>query len=64
MEFRAEAIRYLLEVEHERRDIPLCACHPIDILSRAAEICRYRNAPPQLTKDLIGQACKDYFTEL
>ena len=64
MEFRAEAIRYLLEVEHERRDIPLCACHPNDILSRVAEICRYRGVSPHLTRELIGDACRDYFTEL
>lgn len=63
-EFRLEPIKYLIEEEHAKRSVPLCACHPIDILSRAAEICRYRGAPPQLTKDLIGQACKDYFTEL
>jgi hypothetical protein len=64
MEFRADAIRYLVEVEHERRDIPLCACHPNDILSRVSEICRYRGVPPHMTRELIGDACRDYFTEL
>jgi hypothetical protein len=64
MEFRADAIRYLLEVEHERRDIPLCACHPNDIISRVAELCRYRGLPPHMTRELIGDACRDYFTEL
>jgi hypothetical protein len=64
MEFRADAIRYLLEVEHERRDIPLCACHPNDILGRVSEICRYRGLPPHMTRELIGDACRDYFTEL
>jgi len=64
MEFRADAIRYLVEVEHERRDIPLCACHPNDILSRVSEICRYRGVPPHMTRELVGDACRDYFTEL
>jgi predicted ATPase with chaperone activity len=64
MEFRADAIRYLLEVEHERRDIPLCACHPNDILSRVEEICRYRGLPAHMTRELVAEACRDYFTEL
>lgn len=64
MEFRQEAIRHLLEVEHERRDVPLAACHPNDILSRVEEICRYRGVMPHMTRELIIQACRDYFTEL
>ena len=64
MEFRADAIRHLVEVEHEHRDIPLSACHPNDILSRVAEICRYRGVAPHMTRDLVIQACRDYFTEL
>jgi len=64
MAFRPEAIRHLVEVEHERRDVPLCACHPNDILSRVAEICRYRGVEAHLTRDLVAQACRDYFTEL
>jgi Mg-chelatase subunit ChlI len=64
MEFRQEAIRHLLEVEHERRDVPLSACHPNDILSRVAEICRYRGVAAHPTPELIIQACRDYFTEL
>ena len=64
MEFRPDAIRHLVEVEHEKRDTPLCACHPGDILSRVAEICRYRGVAPHLTRDLVVQACRDYFTKL
>ena len=63
MEFRQDAIRHLVEVEHERRDVPLSACHPNDILSRVAEICRYRGVAPHMTRELITQACRDYFTE-
>jgi hypothetical protein len=64
MEFRADAIRHLLEVEHERRDVPLCACHPNDILSRVEEICRYRGLSPHMTRELVAEACRDYFTEV
>jgi Mg-chelatase subunit ChlI len=64
MEFRQDAIRHLVEVEHEKRDVPLSACHPNDILSRVAEICRYRGKAPHLSRELVVQACRDYFTEL
>jgi hypothetical protein len=64
IEFRPAAIKHLIEEEHVKRSIPLCACHPIDILSRAAEICQYRGNKPQLTIDVLSQACRDYFTEL
>jgi Mg-chelatase subunit ChlI len=63
MEFRLEAIRHLLEEEHERRGIRLSACHPGDILSRVAEICQYEGIPPRLDKDRISRACREYFTE-
>jgi energy-coupling factor transporter ATP-binding protein EcfA2 len=64
LEFRAEAIRHLIEKEHVPRKIPLTACHPNDILSRVVEICRYRGIPPRLETDLIVQACRDYFMEI
>jgi hypothetical protein len=64
MEFHPAPIKHLIEEEHAKRSIPLCACHPNDILSRAAEICRYRGAVPQLSNDVLKQACRDYFTEL
>jgi hypothetical protein len=63
MEYRPEPIRHLIEKEHAVRKIPLNACHPNDILSRVAEICRYKGIPPHLDELLIAQACRDYFME-
>ena len=62
--FRPEVIRYLLDEEHARRAMSLSACHPNDLLSRVAEICRYEGVPLRLDIDLVARACKDYFTEL
>jgi len=64
MEFRPAAVKYLIEEEHAARRVPLCACHPNDILSRVSEISRYRGIPPVLTNEIISQACRDYFAEL
>ncbi len=62
--YRDDAVRFLIEGEHGKRDVPLYACHPNDILSRVAEICRYRREALRLDSELISQACRDYFTEL
>lgn len=64
VEFREEVVRYLLDEEHATRGIRLSACHPNDILSRVAEICRYEGIPPKMENSLVARACRDYFTEL
>jgi hypothetical protein len=64
VEFRQDAIRYLLDEEHATRGIRLSACHPNDILSRVVEICQYEGVPPRVENALITRACRDYFTEL
>jgi hypothetical protein len=61
---RPEAIRWLIDEEHEGRGIPLTACHPNDIFSRIIEICRYEGVSPRLDREIVGRACRDYFTEL
>lgn len=64
LEFRQEAIRYLMDEEHGKRGIRFSACHPNDILSRVVEICQYDGTAPRLENELIKRACRDYFTEL
>ena len=62
--YRPEVIRFLLDEEHPRRGVRLSACHPNDVLSRVAEICRYEGVPLRLDNGLVERACRDYFTEL
>ncbi len=64
VEFRPEAIRYLLDEEHAVRGIRTSACHPNDVISRVVEICQYEGTKPRLDNELIHRACQDYFTEL
>jgi len=64
LEFRQEAIRFLLDEEHAARGIRLSACHPNDILSRVVEICQYEGKPPNMNNEMVHRACMDYFTEL
>ena len=62
--FRPEVIRFLLDEEHAKRGVRMSACHPNDVLSRVAEICRYEGVPARLDNGLVERACRDYFTEL
>jgi predicted ATPase with chaperone activity len=64
LEFREEAIRFLLDEQHAVRGIRLSACHPNDILSRVVEISQYEGIPPKMENEMIHRACRDYFTEL
>ncbi len=60
----AEAVRRLTDVERPAQTMLLCACHPNDILSRVAELCRYERRTPVLEAELVSRACRDHFTEL
>ncbi len=62
--FRPEVVRYLLDEEHGRRGVRLSACHPGDVFRRVVEICQYEGEPLRLDNELVGRACRDYFTEL
>jgi len=64
VEYRQDAIRFLLDEEHATRGVRLSACHPNDILSRVVEICQYEGTPTRMENELITRACRDYFTEL
>ena len=39
------------------------ACHPRDIVEQVVDICRYENKPLVITRELLDQACKNYFLE-
>ena len=38
-------------------------CHPRDIVEQVVDICRYQNKPLVITRELLDQACKNYFLE-
>ena len=38
-------------------------CHPRDIVEQVVDICRYQNKPLAITRELLDQACKNYFLE-
>jgi len=57
-------LTYLLQDYYVKSNRQLRACHPRDILDHLTDIARFRGIPPQLTKELIDQACEGYFVDL
>jgi len=56
-------IEYLVRRYYEPRGLEMRGCHPRDILEQVVDICRYQNKPLVITRELLDQACKNYFLE-
>jgi len=59
-----EIMTYLLQDYYVNSNRKLRACHPRDILDHLTDIARFQGISPQLTKELIDQACEGYFVDL
>jgi hypothetical protein len=56
-------VEYLERRYYEPRGLDMRACHPRDIVEQVVDICRYQNKPLTITRELLDQACKNYFLE-
>jgi hypothetical protein len=63
LSFDPDAIDYLQEKYYKPRRLELRACHPRDLIEQVVDRCRYQQRAPELTRDLIDQACSTYFIE-
>jgi predicted ATPase with chaperone activity len=59
-----QILTYLLQDYYVKSNRQLRACHPRDILDHLTDIARFQGIPPQLTRELIDQACEGYFVDL
>jgi predicted ATPase with chaperone activity len=62
--FDEGVLSYLVQEYYDKASRQLRACHPRDILDHLTDIARFQGIPPQLTKELIDQACVGYFVDL
>jgi predicted ATPase with chaperone activity len=62
--FDEQILSYLLQKYYVKSNRQLRACHPRDILDHLTDIARFRGIPPQLSRELIDQACEGYFVDL
>jgi len=56
-------VDYLSRRYYQPRGLDMRACHPRDIVEQVVDICRYENRPLVITRELLDQACKNYFLE-
>ena len=61
--FNKDAFLYLLQNWYRQTGRKLQAVHPRDILRTILALCEYEGIPPQLSNNLIDEACQIYFVE-
>ncbi|MFP4323640.1 MAG: ATP-binding protein [Anaerolineales bacterium] len=59
-----QGLAYLLQEWYLKKDRPLRAVHPRDILDQLLDMARYMNKPPAMTKELLDHAASSYFVDL
>jgi predicted ATPase with chaperone activity len=62
--YREEGLAYLIKEHYIKPDRTKRGCHPRDLVDQIVDIARYSAIPPQLSKDLVDQACDSYFVDL
>ncbi|MBI3491728.1 MAG: ATP-binding protein [Acidobacteria bacterium] len=63
LRFHGVMVAYLQRRHYAPHGRPLRACHPRDLLDQVTAICRYRGAPPKITRELLDRACASYFVD-
>ena len=61
--YREEVIDHLIDHWYRRHNMDFNACHPRDLVDHIIDMARYYNRSPELQKELIDQACENYFVE-
>jgi len=61
--FKKEIFNDLIDNYYRRTNIKLNACHPRDIIDHIIDDAYYYDRPPELTREVIAKAWKNYFVE-
>ncbi|MDZ4781923.1 MAG: AAA family ATPase [Planctomycetia bacterium] len=56
-----KVVDYLLDTHYRTVNRNLRCCHPRDLLLQVRNFCRYRNVPPEMTKEYFDFAVENYF---
>jgi energy-coupling factor transporter ATP-binding protein EcfA2 len=59
--FNKDTFLYLLQTWYRQTGRAMQAVHPRDLLKAVLGLCEYLGIPPQLTPELIDEACQSYF---
>jgi energy-coupling factor transporter ATP-binding protein EcfA2 len=64
IDFKDDVFQFLMRNYYKRLSIPLCACHPRDLIDHIIDYAHYYHQNPQLTKEAIIFSWENYFVEL
>lgn len=64
IEFRSDAVDYLLAKHYEEPKRPLRYCHPRDLVQHVLSFCEFQDLPLVLTPKAFDVAAKNYFAGL
>jgi predicted ATPase with chaperone activity len=59
-----QGLAYLIKEHYIKRERPKRGCHPRDLVAQLKDIASYLDVTPELTEELIDQACGTYFVDL
>jgi hypothetical protein len=59
--YDAAVADYLIEMLEKDFNQPLRACYPRDVVNQIRWGAQYERRPPEITKEAVLQACKNYF---
>jgi predicted ATPase with chaperone activity len=62
VEYRSEAVQYLIETHYKEKGRALRRCHPRDLLEHVESFCEYNEVPFEMTEDNLDRAVQVYFT--
>jgi len=62
--YSEDGLAYLIREHYIKRERPKRGCHPRDLITQIRDIASYLDVAPQLTEELIDQACHSYFVDL
>jgi MoxR-like ATPase len=61
LRFHQVMVAYLQRRHYRPMGRPLRSCHPRDLLDQVTALCRYRGIQPNITRELLDDACAAYF---
>jgi SpoVK/Ycf46/Vps4 family AAA+-type ATPase len=62
--FSLPGFQYLIQEHYTVADRDLKAVHPRDVIDQIVDIAEYQRVRPEMTKELIDEACSSYFVKL
>ncbi len=62
--FDEQAIKYLLQEYYLKKNRPLRANHPRDLLDQLIDVASYMDVEPRMTKEMLDHAAESYFVDL